>query len=92
VPAEWDSRKAKVNKRKHGVTFEEAALVFADPLALIDDDSHHENGREIILGKPYPFRRDLLFVVFIEVRDEVVRIISARHATAAERHRYEEER
>lgn len=91
MPAEWDSRKAKGNKRKHGVTFEEAARVFGDPLALIDEDSHHEDGREIILGKPYPARRDVLFVMFIEVRDDVVRIISARHATAAERRRYEEE-
>jgi uncharacterized protein len=74
------------------VAFEEASLVFGDPLALIEDDSHHEDGREIILGKPYPARRDVLVVVFVEVRDEVVRTISARHATAAERRRYEEER
>ena len=92
VANEWDPRKARSNERKHGVTFEQAALVFGDPLALIEDDSHHEDGRELILGKPYPARRDLLLVVFIEVREDVIRIISARQATAAERRRYEEGR
>ena len=31
----WDERKATVNAKKHGVTFEEAATVFADPLARL---------------------------------------------------------
>jgi uncharacterized DUF497 family protein len=40
----WDGRKAELNARKHGITFEEAATVFADPLAvIIEDESHPEN-------------------------------------------------
>lgn len=48
----WDPRKAAANFRKHGVAFEEAVSVFADPLARIHDDPHHSVGerREIIVG------------------------------------------
>jgi uncharacterized DUF497 family protein len=38
MKSEWDSQKADSNKQKHGVTFEEAETVFADPLAVIFDD------------------------------------------------------
>jgi uncharacterized DUF497 family protein len=85
-----DPRKAASNLKRHGVSFEEAVLVFADPLADIDDDSVHESGRFNIVGRPYPWARDLLFVVYVEVSEEEVRIISARHATKHERKRYEE--
>jgi uncharacterized DUF497 family protein len=79
--------KAERNARKHGITFEEAATVFADPLALIiDDDSHPENAR--IIGESLAAR--ILLVVFIERDREIVRLISARRATRHERRRYEE--
>jgi uncharacterized DUF497 family protein len=45
---EWDLEKAASNHKKHGVTFDEAATVFGDPLAAIFDDEVHseqENGR-----------------------------------------------
>jgi uncharacterized protein len=47
---EWDIDKANSNKKKHGVTFEEAQTVFTDPLALIFDDEWHSKNesREII--------------------------------------------
>ena len=84
---EWDGDKAERNARKHGITFEEAATVFADPLALIiDDDSHPENAR--IIGESLAAR--ILLVVFIERDREIVRLISARRATRHERRRYEE--
>ncbi len=84
---EWDGDKADRNARKHGITFEEAATVFADPLALIiDDDSHPENAR--IIGESLAAR--ILLVVFIERDREIVRLISARRATRHERRRYEE--
>jgi uncharacterized DUF497 family protein len=41
----WDPQKASANERKHGVTFEEATTVFADPLALIVEDALHERRR-----------------------------------------------
>jgi uncharacterized DUF497 family protein len=56
---EWSKQKADANLRKHGVSFEEAATVFDDPLVQ-------------------------------ELRDDVIRIISARKAEAHERQRYEE--
>ena len=83
----WDADKAGRNARKHGVTFEEAATVFADPLALIiEDESHPENAR--IMGESLAAR--ILLVVFIERERDVVRLISARRATRQERRRYEE--
>ena len=50
---EWDSRKAKTNQRKHGVSFDEALSVFEDPLAMIFDDSahSHDEHRELIVGR-----------------------------------------
>ena len=47
---EWDDAKAKANLKKHGVGFDEALSVFADPLARIFDDPDHSEGepREII--------------------------------------------
>lgn len=83
----WDPRKASLNTQKHGVTFEEAATVFSDPLALIiEDESHPENAR--ILGESAASR--ILLVVFVERRRDVMRLISARRATRHERRRYEE--
>ncbi len=43
---EWDERKDKTNKIKHGVSFEEAATVFDDPLSLNFDDPEHSRGEE----------------------------------------------
>lgn len=86
---EWDKDKAAANVQKHGVTFEEASSVFADPLAAIFDDKAHsyEESREIIVGHSEEGR--LLPVSFTE-RGEAVRVISARKATKRERKDYEE--
>ena len=85
----WDKEKAKANLRKHGVSFEEAATVFVDPLARIHDDPDHSIGerREIMVG--VSAGRRLLLVSFTE-RGDVVRIIHARQTDAAERREYEE--
>ena len=83
----WDGGKAERNLRKHGVTFEEAATAFSDPLAMIiEDESHPENGR--IIGESLAAR--VLLVVFVERDRDLVRLISARRATRHERRRYEE--
>lgn len=87
---EWDPAKARANLRKHGVSFSEAATVFADPYALWEPDRRNPQ-RGNLLGTSAEQR--LLFVVHVEVHDELerIRIISARRATRVERKRYEEE-
>lgn len=83
----WDRRKAELNARKHGITFEEAATVFSDPLAvIIEDENHPENSR--IIGESIAAR--ILLVVFVGRDRDLVRLISARRATRHERRRYEE--
>lgn len=88
---EWDPRKAIANRIKHGVSFEEAITVFADPFARIFDDQDHSafELREIIVGFSQVQR--LLVVCFTE-RGDAVRIISARKATKLERQDHEEHR
>jgi uncharacterized DUF497 family protein len=90
VQFEWDQSKAAANAQKHGITFDEAATVFADSLAAIFDDQPHstEELREIIIGHSI-FQR-LLLVSFTERSPDVVRIVSARKATQRERRDYEE--
>lgn len=87
---EWDERKAKSNKKRHGISFEEASTVFADSLSLTIPDPLHSEGEErfIIMGRSEKQR--LLVVVHME-RDNSIRLISARHATARERKAYEED-
>lgn len=82
---EWDPRKAAANETKHGVGFEEAKSVFSDERAkLIDDPDHSEDeDRFILLGLSSSLR---ILVVCHCYREEgnVIRIISARKATARE--------
>lgn len=86
---EWDDRKAAANEKKHGVSFEEARTVFFDERArLIDDPDHSEDeARFILLGLSSTLR---LLVVCHCYRSEgnVIRIISARKATARESKSY----
>jgi uncharacterized DUF497 family protein len=87
---EWDTRKAKANLRKHGVSFDEACTVFDDLGAKIFPDEVHSNGeeREIIVG--YSILDRVLLVSFTERFTDRVRIISARKATRREQKDYEE--
>ena len=89
IPFEWDDSKAESNVQKHGVSFAEAATVFADPLAAIFSDPDHsdEDLREIIVG--YSEENKLLIVSFAE-RNEIIRIISARKTTKRERKIHED--
>jgi uncharacterized DUF497 family protein len=82
---EWDSQKATSNIVKHGVSFAEAATVFADPFAVYMED-RLDVGRMVVIGTS--LRERLLFVVHVE-RGERDRIISARPATSRERSVYE---
>ena len=81
--------KAIANLKKHGVSFEEAKTVFANPLATIFDDEIHsiDEQREIIIG--HSRQNQLLLVAFIE-RSSSIRIVSARLATRQEREDYEQ--
>jgi len=85
----WDRRKARANLRKHGVSFEEAQTVFLDDTArLIDDPDHSdEEDRFVLLG--YSFRARCLIVSHCyRESDSVIRLISARRATAQEEEVY----
>ena len=86
---EWDDAKAERNRKKHGVTFEEAATLFEDPLSLTIEDSVHSHAEErfVILGASAWGR--LLVAVHTE-RGDKIRIISAREATSRERRDYEQ--
>jgi uncharacterized DUF497 family protein len=87
---EWDPEKAVGNLEKHGVTFEEAASVFFDPLSITINDPKHslEETRLIIVG--HSILQRILVVVHTD-RGDKIRIISARPATAAEKRSYERE-
>jgi len=87
---EWDAEKAKENRRKHGVTFDEAITAFSDPLAMLLPDPDHSIGekRYLVLGTSAQGR---LLVVAIAERPPRTRLISARRATRKERRQYEEE-
>ena len=90
LSVEWDPTKAATNAARHGITFEEAATVFGDPLARIVEDDRHSQAepRFAILGHSYQGR--VLAVMFTERVENTVRLISARLATSSERHHYEE--
>ena len=82
---EWDSTKADSNLAKHGVSFAEAATVFADPFAIYLDDGSG-TGTMVVIGTS--LRERLLYVVHVE-RGDRDRLISARLASSAERAVYE---
>lgn len=85
----WDAAKAEINLAKHGVSFEEASTVFGDPLSstIFDEDHSLVEERYIDIGRSSQGR--VLVVVYTE-RDNRVRIISARKATAREQRQYEQ--
>lgn len=90
---EWDSRKERRTRQKHGVGFDEASTVFADPLSSTIPDPDHSDDEErwIVLGISH--RQRLLVVVHTEQDEErSIRIISARPADPDERREYEEGR
>jgi uncharacterized DUF497 family protein len=90
VEFERDPKKAALNLRKHRVSFEEAASVFGDPLAITFADPDHsiDEGRWLMFGRSH--RRRILAVVYTQ-RGARYRIISSRLATRHERSIYEED-
>jgi uncharacterized DUF497 family protein len=84
----WDPKKAAENKRKHGVTFEEAASCFVDPHGCyFRNESPSYEDRLILIA--FSERQRILFVVHAEVGRDSIRIVSARKASPAQRKLYE---
>ena len=86
---EWDPEKAADNLAKHGVSFEEAATVFRDPLSATGSDPDHAFDEERFVTFGMSAHGRLLVVAHTD-RDDTIRIISARPMTASERNIYEE--
>lgn len=89
ITFEWDPQKARQNLRKHGVSFEEAATVFADPLSLTIADPLHsdQEDRFVTIGRS---ANGKVIVVIHTDRGDRLRIISSRAATPREQVAYEE--
>lgn len=83
---EWDPAKAAANQSKHGINFQAAILVFANPFCLIEDSTRPEHGerRRKAIGQ---VAGSMVAVIFTD-RDGLRRIISARKARRDERTRY----
>ncbi len=88
---EWYPAKAESNLTKHGVSFDEASTVFDDDFQFSLRDTLHSIGEERFrcIGRSDQGR--LLLVVYTQPQSNVMRLISARLATASERERYEQE-
>ncbi len=86
---EWDDKKDKTNKRKHGISFEEARTAFYDENAIqyFDPDHSDEEDRFILLGISYKLKVLVVCHCFRE-NDSIIRIISARKADKDEEYEY----
>jgi hypothetical protein len=82
----WDERKNRQNQKKHGVSFDEAQSVFFDDQAreFFDPEHSEDEERFLLIGRSYRLRV-LLICHCLRGREGVIRIISARRATAKER-------
>ena len=89
ISFEWDENKSSLNKKKHGISFQEAQTVFSDENALLlhDPDHSHEEDRFILLGLSSHLRI-LVVCHCYRKNDEAIRIISVRKATRSEQKQY----
>lgn len=83
---EWDKAKSERCRRERGFSFADMLPAFSDPERLVEPDSRYEYGEErlCLYGKI----EGRLFVIVYTVRDETIRIISARKANKREQKRY----
>lgn len=89
---EWDESKNKLNQRKHGVSFEEAKMVFDDPFQLSKLDHRFNYCEERWITTGATQHGHILVVAnlfFTDNGEEIIRIISARHADTNEVKNYE---
>jgi uncharacterized DUF497 family protein len=93
ISISWDDRKNEVNKKKHGVSFDEAKTVFYDENAIryYDPDHSDDEDRFLMVGVSQKLRILIVCHCFRE-DDSVIRIISARKATKGEEDNYWRER
>jgi uncharacterized DUF497 family protein len=89
---EWDTTKAAANRFRHGVSFEEAASVFGDDDALIEDDPAHSSEEDRLIITGTSARERVLLTVYTLRNEDNVRIISSRPALPREKRTYEEKR
>jgi hypothetical protein len=91
ISFEWDKKKNLLNKKKHGISFEEAQTVFIDENGLLIHDPDHsdEEDRFILLGLSSRLRA-LIVCYCYRKRNEIIRILSARKATRSEQKKYGE--
>ncbi len=90
VNFEWDPGKATQNRRKHRISFQEAATVFGDPLALTYSDPDHSQSEQRFITVGMSSAGRVLIIAHVD-RNENIRIINARKTTQRERKYYEEE-
>jgi uncharacterized DUF497 family protein len=86
---EWDEEKAKRNLKKHGVSFEEAKMVFNDPFSITIPDPLHSDAEQRFIDIGNTPKRRVLVVAYTE-RGSNIRIISCRKALKKEKRIYEE--
>jgi uncharacterized protein len=86
---EWDNAKAVSNKRKHGISFEDASEAMRDPDVVEDLDTQDEYGEDRMIA--YAKLEGQVLVVIYTMRGDLYRIISARRAEKHERNYYESE-
>jgi len=86
---EWDPKKAEANRRKHGIEFLDAVIVFDDDRAVTLLDEHPREERYVTFGMDAQGR---VLAVSYAVRGDTVRVISARKATPRERAQYEDKK
>jgi uncharacterized protein len=97
---EWDDAKARANLKKHGVSFDDVAIVLADEdgdsFHLEEYDGEHSTGEDRYkTTASHPADRSIVLIISWTDRSteeaRITRIISARVATRAERRRYVKE-
>ena len=86
---EWDPAKARINLGKHGISFDEAASAFLDPMALSGPDPDHSSTESRYVTFAYS-RLGQLLAISHTYRLGAIRLISARRVTRSERKLYEE--
>jgi len=83
----WDLVKARINHEKHGIRFSDAEIVLWDPQGVtIEDEAAEGEQRQVTIGSDTMER---ILVVVYTLRDDEIRLISARKATKQERRSYE---
>jgi uncharacterized DUF497 family protein len=93
MPFEWNDEKNRENLAKHGIDFDTAELVFADPFALTQRDVLHDEDEERYITLGAIGAGAVVFVVHTSIErdgEDVVQLISARSATGREKQAYEE--